>query len=97
MTLDWFVPLVSISAAIAWLGALRAAMPALRGLRSISLDAWLSMWVALVSVAVLLAISSLSHPDLIHPDVSRFLLLMARAVLLVTGLVTWWELREVSR
>ena len=90
---DLVVPVISFSAALSWLMAVRLALPYLREGASLPEDVRLPVVAALVIVAVLMALSSLAYPDLIPGDWSRFLLLVCRTVLLVTGAMTWWELR----
>lgn len=91
--LDWFIPLVSCSALAVWLAVFRAALPSLRGGSAMSIDAELAIWAAVLSAAAGLAASSLLYPDIITTDMARLSLFISRVALLVTGVVTWWELR----
>lgn len=93
MLVDWVVPAISIAAAPFWLLAVRLALPYLREDAALPEDVRFPIVAAVLLVTLMLAASSLAYPDLIPADWSRFLLLVCRTVLLVTGVMTWWELR----
>lgn len=90
---QWLVPAMSVAAAVAWLMALRAALPAIRSQTAMSLEARAAVWAALVLVSAILAVSSTVYVGLIDAEASRVLLLATRPVLLVAGIVTWMEVR----
>lgn len=92
--LAWVIPVLSLAGALLWLRCLYLVMPALRADAAIPADARYPLITAVVMVAILLSVSSLSYSGLIPADWSRFLLMTVRAVLLVTGAMTWWELRR---
>lgn len=91
MTLsEWAVPAIGLAALVVWLVIIRRALRTITAHRNPPDAARLLTLATITVVALCVAVSALTYPSVIGPDLARAMVIIARIALLVGGVAVLW-------